>query len=76
MVMGWLMVLSLQLLGGYNDEAAAVRVRLLAVMLVVVKASGDHGERWNYCRIADADVVRSRGERGGEVLTAAVQVMM
>lgn len=73
MVMGWL-VLSLQLLGSYDAEAVGVGVGLLVVVVVVVETSGDHGERWNYCRIADADVVRSGRGGGGGVLAAAVLV--
>lgn len=74
-----MVVLGLQLLGSDHaaGDAVVVGVRLLkGVLLVVVETSGDHGERWNYCRIADADVVRSRGERGGRRLATAVQVMV
>lgn len=68
MVVGWLMLTRLELLGSDDAAGDAVRVRL-----VVVETSGDHGERWNYCRIADADVVRSRGEGAA---AAAVLVLV
>lgn len=66
------MLTRLELLGSDDAAGDAVGVRLVVVM-VVVETSGDHGERWNYCRIADAGVVRSRGERAA---AAAVLVLV
>lgn len=58
------MLTRLELLGSDDAAGDAVGVEIVLVrVVVVVEAPGDHGERWNYCRIADADVVRS-GETG------------
>lgn len=60
------MLTRLELLGSDDAAGDAVGVEIVLVrVVVVVEASGDHGERWNYCRIADADVVRSGGNGGG-----------
>lgn len=66
------MLTRLELLGSDDAAGDAVGVEIVLVrVVVVVEASGDHGERWNYCRIADADVVRSGGNGGGGGVLAA-----
>lgn len=79
MVVGWLMLTRLELLGSDDAAGDAVGVEIVLVrVVVVVEAPGDHGERWNYCRIADADVVRSgeTGRGGGGVLAATAVLVL